>query len=175
MRKAKYSLNQLAIQLAGRVMLITLLALSACVSGPRLVAHGFSYNGWSDKWATENDLLAYSYGEQYSMVRDQGNPDQSGIGYQSGVNGDMPVGKFLSVRWRIKSTGEVIEDRVDLRSILPNDMFGHRITFVIDGRQLFVYLVTPKTKPIEVQPPLKTTLSRYYVTYEIYPNNSFKL
>jgi len=86
----------------------------------------------------------------------------------------MPVGEFLYVKWRIKETGEVLEDRVDLRKRLAPNMFEHKVTFVIDGKQLYVYLITPKAKRVEDPPPLKTFLSRYTVTYEIYPNNTYK-
>lgn len=53
-------------------------------------------------------------------------------------------------------------------------MEDHGVTFVIDGKQLYVYLVTPKGKRTEDPPPLKTTESRYLVTYEIYPTNTLK-
>jgi hypothetical protein len=48
----------------------------------------------------------------------------------------MPIGEFLYVKWRIKATGEVLEDRVDLHPVLPWNMGHHTVTFVIEGRQL---------------------------------------
>lgn len=53
------------------------------------------------------------------------------------------------------------------------DMTRHGVTFVIDGPQLYVYLVTPTPKHEDGSPILKTTESRYLVTYEIYPRNTY--
>lgn len=139
----------------------------SCATGPKLVYHTFSFDGWYDGWAEKVDLLEYKYGDQYSLVQDK---NEVRVGYRTGINSDMPVAEFLYVRWRLKATGEVIEDRVDLRHRLPKDMSGQGLTFVIDGRQLYVYVVTrtPITQ-ILPKPPLRTWRSRHDVTYEIYP------
>jgi len=149
------------------------LALSACATGPRQAVHSFSFDGWSDKWATQVDLLEYSYGDQYHMVRDKVRPPKERLGQSAGVNGMMPVADFLYVKWRIKATGEILEDRVDLRNRVPFNMNEHGVTFVIDGRQLYVYLVTPRPKNEDAPPILKTYRSWFNVTYEIYPTNTF--
>jgi len=154
-------------------LLLIMLALAACASGPQQIWHKFEINGWNDGWAKQVDLLEYSYGDQYHMVRRKAKENDS-LGYSSGVNGPMPVGEFLYVKWRIKETGEIVEDRVDLRDKLARNMFDHGVTFVIEGRQLYVYLVTPTPKNEYAEPLLKTTKSRYRVTYEIYPNNTYK-
>lgn len=162
-----------------QVLLLALfLALSACTASPaqpRLVNHAFSFNGklYGDKWADTVDLLEYSYGDQYRMVRRKAATPQDSLGPQSSVNGAMPVGEFLYVKWRIKATGEVLDDRVDLRPLLPKNMTDHRLTFVIDGQQLYVYLVTPTPKHEDDPPILKTTESWFYITYEIYPHNTY--
>ena len=88
------------------------------------------------------------------------------------MSGPMPIGEFLYVKWRINATGEVLEERVDLRPLLPWNMGNHTVTFVIDGRQLYVYLVTDQLKPYKAPPILKTYLSKSTVTYEIYPHNT---
>ena len=172
-------------RLAVVLLLATLSALSGCATNPsssltanasnsqKLVAHAFSFDGWNDKWAQKVDLLAYSYGDQYRMVQREVKYGEQTLGYSSGVNGGMPVGEFLYVKWRIKETSEEIEDKVDLRGRLPVNMFDHRITFVIDGKQLYVYLVTEAPKPNSA-PVLKTSWSRNNLTYEIYPNNTYK-
>lgn len=93
------------------------------------------------------------------------------LGYQMGVNGPIPVGEFLYVKWRLKATGEVFEQRVDLRGRLPRDMTDHELTFVIDGPQLYVYVVTPQLQlPETTQRTHRTWLSRYNQTYEVFPN-----
>jgi hypothetical protein len=150
------------------------LSLAGCASGPAQAVHAFEFSGWFDKWATQVDLLEYSYGDQYHMVRDKVKPENKSIGYSAGVNGLMPVDEFLYVKWRIKATGEVIEDKVDLRNKLAKNMFEHRVTFVIDQKQLYVYLVTPIWKKVGTPPVLKSHWSETYVTFEIYPNNTYK-
>lgn len=169
-------------RLATVFLIVGFLGLSGCASGSnvsassKVVIHAFDINGWYDNpaWAKQADLLAYSYGDQYHMVRRAVKPGEQTLGYSSGVSGPMPVGEFLYVKWRIKATGEELEDKVDLRNRLPANMFEHKVTFVIDGKQLYVYLVTPQTKSTGTPPFLKTRLSDYYVTHEIYPNNTYK-
>ena len=49
-------------------------------------------------------------------------------------------------------------------------MSDHELTFVIDGRQLFVYVVTPRRKKSADEPPtLKTWRSEFAYAYEIFP------
>ena len=143
--------------------------LAGCATGPKLVPHAFNFNGWSDGWAQSAVLLEYSYGDQYPMVRGR-STDGSSIGVQWGVNGPMPVGEFLYVKWRLKATNEVLEQRVDLSERLPRDMTDHELTFVIDERQLYVYVVTPLRKKSYAEPPVsRTWRSRFAHAYEIYP------
>ena len=154
-----------------------LVLLTGCASGPKLVPHAFSFNGLNDQWADSVDLLAYAYGDGYHMVREDLDQPSSSLyaGKTSlppgtGVNGPMPVGEFLLVKWRVKTTGEVVEERVDLRDRLPRDMTDHELTFVIDGRQLYVYVVTPRRKKSFNEPPiLKTWRSEFTHAYEIFP------
>ena len=90
-----------------------------------------------------------------------------------GVNGAMPVGR-VPVRqmateslWRsLGASGWTCSDR------LPRNMTDHELTFVVDGRQLYVYVVTPQAPGAKIvkQRSSRTWLSnRYNVTYEIYP------
>ena len=146
-----------------------LFALAACATGPRLVPHAFNFDGWHDGWAEQAELLEYSYGDQYRMTQRKAKEGDF-LGYRAAVNGPIPVGEFLYVRWRLKTTGEVLEQRVDLRGRLPHDMTDHELTFVIDGPQLYVYVITPQTQPPENrQRTHRTWLSRYNKAYEIFP------
>jgi len=149
--------------------MLTLAACATAGGGARLVPHAFNFEGWNDGWAQQAELLAFSYGDQYAPTRAKSR-DGKGIGNSWGVNGPMPVGEFLYVQWRLKATGEVLEQRVDLRDRLPRDMTDHELTFVIDGRQLYVYVVTPERKKAYGEPPvLKTWRSNFAKAYEIYP------
>lgn len=44
--------------------------MAGCATGPKLVPHAFSFGGLNDKWAKSVDLLVYTYGDQYHMVRE---------------------------------------------------------------------------------------------------------
>lgn len=147
------------------------LVLTACagVGGPKMVNHAFNFDGWNDGWQSTAELLEYAYGDQYAKVRGKAKDGYS-AGVSFGVNGAMPVGEFLYVKWRLKATGELVEERVDLHDRLPRDMTDHELTFVIDAKQLYVFVVTPQIQAKNVkQRSHKTWLSRYNVTYEIYP------
>jgi len=175
MRKVEKS--TLLTRFTALAVLAVILTLGACATGGRQVLHDFSFDGQYDGWATTVDLLEYSYGDKYFATRnslanreDSLYKGESSLGARKGVSGPMPVGDFMYVKWRIKATGEVLEDRVDLRDRLPRDMKDHGLTFVIDGKQLYLYVVTPEPKrPFDSPPILKTVRSRTYVTYEIYP------
>lgn len=153
--------------------LALLIGIASCATGPRMANHAFSFDGFADKWSNQVDLLEYSYGDQYRMVRGKVQPQQERITPATGVSGTIPVGEFLYVKWRIKATSEVREDRVDLRPLLPRDMNDTELAFVIDDRQLYIYLAMKKEPRDHTLPqPLKTFLSKDLVTYEIYPNNT---
>lgn len=184
------------------LVLLCTFTLLACASGPRQVFHSFQFDGKYDGspnqegkyegWGKEIDLLEYNYGGQSRMLRDKlNNPDFPGLhknmtalpSQLSGVSGFMPIGEFLYVKWRIKATDEVLEDRVDLRERLPRNMTNHTLTFVPDGQQLHVFVVTPfprnpkdekyivpKYPHINFYKPTHLTrLSASDMTYEIYP------
>lgn len=180
------------------VALFFAVALVACASVPKQVFHSFQINGRYDGhpdaedkyegWAKDVDLLAYSYGDQYRMVRNSVDEPRSPV-YKglnalpygpSSVSGPMPVGEFLYVKWRIKATGEVLEDRVDLRERLPQNMTNHTLTFVPDGQQLHIYIETPFPRKLTRTDPLRPWVvaekpthlpssSKRYWVYEIYP------
>ena len=154
------------------------LTLVACATGPKLVSHSFNFNGRNDGWMNSVALLAYAYGDQYYRVRNDIEEPRSGVfaGKDSlppgdSISGPMPVGDFLYVKWRLLETGEVLESKVDLKGRLPADMTDHELTFVIEGRQLHVFVVTPERKRKYGEPPvLMTWRSNFAKTYEIYPS-----
>jgi hypothetical protein len=159
-------------------VLMTLALATACATKVAEPWHQFAFDGWKDKWHPGHELLEYSYGDQYRMVRASViRPDhpihegKSQLPPGTNINGPMPVGEFLFVKWRIKATGELVEDRVDLRQRLPMDMTDHGLTFVIEGRQLYVYVITPKVRDSAIPSDKKTWRSRYHETFEIYPSN----
>lgn len=153
----------------GWMALWVLALLTACASGPKLVSHSFNFDGFNDKWADKVDLLGYSYGDQYNKLKDKAAAGST-LGAQGNVNGPIPVGEFLYVQWRVKGSGEVLEQRVDLRERLPHNMTDHGLTFLMDGRQLYVYVTTPAVQhPWGKTATHRTWHSKYNVTYEIFP------
>jgi hypothetical protein len=181
------------------VALLLAVVLIACASGPKQVFHSFQFDGQHDGlfakddkyegWNKELDLLEYNYGGQSRMLRDKlNNTDFPGLhqGMDSlpsqlgGVSGYMPLGEFLYVKWRIKSTGEIFEERVDLRDRLPPNMLNHTLTFVPNQGQLHIYVITPfprkltridPSRPwmVAEKPTHLSSSSQRYWTYEIYP------
>lgn len=153
-------------------LLLIALLLASCEGGSKISAHSFSFDGWLDGWAQSTELLEFRYGDSSHLVQRR---SDSGLESRFDVWAEMPVAEFLYVRWRLKDAGAVIEERVDLRERLPQDMRDHEVTFVIDGKQLYVYVVTPvEIKQELLKPPLKTWRSGFRQAFEIYPTNQLK-
>jgi hypothetical protein len=149
--------------------LVALLTLSSCASGPEIVDHAFSFDARRD--GQENvEVLDYRYGNSKLPVRADETRVKAGdtFGFQ-GVHGPMLRGDFLYVKWRIKTTGQIYEDTVDLRSRLPANITDCRIHFLIRGSQLYVYLITPQKRPIG-EPPNGPKMYDDLKTLTIYPD-----
>jgi len=135
------------LRFSGRGTLIACLftVLTACASG--LVFHEFSFDATRESPGAE--VLDYRYGDsrQPSARASDYDKEHGSVRQSVGIHGDMLRGDTLYVKWRIKSSGKVYEDTVDLKSLLPRDISKHRIHFTIKDSQLFVYLVTPERRP----------------------------
>lgn len=159
------------------VVLCLVCTFLGCAVGPRQPWQSFEFSARRDGWSETVDLLAYQYGdtdrmlaENFDRPRSSARALKNGLVPEYAIGGSMPIGEFLYVKWRVCATGQIFEERVDLRDRLPWDMKDHALTFVIDGPQLYVYVVTPKPKPIYGAPPLERTwLSKSNITYEIFP------
>jgi len=66
-----------------------------------------------------------------------------GRGYCFNVTGRMPVADFFYVKWRDRTTGQIYEERVDLKSRLPppRKMEGTNIHWMIEDNQLYLHLI----------------------------------
>lgn len=119
-------------------------ALAACASKPRLADHSFEFDARTD--SPDIELLSWRYGtSRHPGARSCPDPRAvcTKVGQQAGISGAMRIGEDLYVKWRVKSSGDVFEDTVDLRDKLPRNIEDHTIRFIANQSQLYVYLITP--------------------------------
>jgi hypothetical protein len=170
-----HDINELFMISFNRFLKISVLLLAVLLSAcaiqqpgqPKIVDHAFGFDARVDSKDTE--ILAFKYGiggtpqTQAPYWKDENNHRQS-----TNTNGPIPLGETLYVKWRIKSTNEVFEDLVDLKTLLPADMHRQRIYFVVQGRQLFVYRIEPEPRPSD-WPIVGPRKFQYEKTHQIYP------
>ena len=140
-------------------------ALAACASTPEVVSHGFAFSFIQD--SPEAELLDYRYGTSSygkSEKESMGRVNQGGR-----IFGEIRRGDDLYVKWRLKDTGEIFEETVDLKSRLPADIRGSRIYFLVRGPQLYVYLITDQ-KRAKDEPPNGPSKWSSFRTLTIYPD-----
>lgn len=147
------------------LMAVAIAVLTACASGPELVNHGFSWSFVTD--SPEAELLDYRYGTSF-YGKSQRNY-VGGVNQGLSVHGDILRGDDLYVKWRLRNTGEVFEETVDLKSRLPVNIKGCYIHFMVRGPQLYVYLITPQRRAKDEAPngPSRTS---YLKTITLYPD-----
>jgi hypothetical protein len=133
------------------------LSFSGCATGQAgsVVDHSFEFHASTDSPGIQ--VLAYSYGDSPNTYggRLRANEEDTKNGTVSqgtNITGPINVGRYLYVKWRIKKTGELFEDTVDLQKQWPRSMADFKIYFIIEDRQLFVYLITElKERPYFTQ------------------------
>jgi hypothetical protein len=165
------------------LIFIIQLALQGCaLGGQTMVFHSFNFDTLEDSPGIE--VLDYQYGGHNKEYDDSG---QVGVRAEKErvalgevfnaqlTSGVMPRAAFLYVKWRIKESGQVYEDRVDLTTRLPADITHCGIHFVVKGPQLYVYLIPPPG----IFPPLAIRraatdekMAAYLKEHQIYPDQS---
>ncbi len=135
------------------VMVFTVIVSTACATSPRLVYHSFSFDARWD--SPDAEILNYRYGEsKHPGARPQGYSLISGsVPQHATIIGNMLRGDQLYVKWRVQSTKKIHEDTVDLKNRLPVDITRHRITFIVSGPHLYVYLISHKKMEPNPCPP----------------------
>ncbi len=145
--------------------------LGACATGPALVVHTFSFDARQD--SPDVEILDYRYGDsrQPGARAEPERVAQGRIGQQWSVSGAMLRGDFLFVKWRIKKTGQIYEDTVNLTARLPADISNHDIHFVVNGPRLYVYLVSPERRPPDMPAngPRRYSESKVFTIYPDQP------
>lgn len=128
-----------------RWIAFTVFFLAACNSDSR-VDHAFAFDAISDSPGIT--IVDYRYGT--SNAPGASNPDdrrQEGRSFQGTyTSGPMLVGNEMYVKWRFDATREIIEQTADLKNRLPRNMDGKIVYFVVEGRQLNVYVISDKPR-----------------------------
>jgi hypothetical protein len=168
-RRTMESLFRTSLRWLTIVIFGCLLAACTAFGGPEVVDHEFEFNMFLDN--QDAVVLDYRYGnsKQPGAINPDSMRNQGKAHQQELIHGRMLRGDFLYVKWRIKSTGEVYEDTVDLRHRLPKDITDHTITFLIRGPQLYVYLVTPERRAPDMSPNGPKEFS-YLKVITLYPD-----
>ena len=134
-------------------VLILVISITACAQGSgtpqytnkwgqQVVFHSFEFDARRD--SKDIEVLDFKYATA-THIMDRDSPDHryNGVGAQyTGVTGVMPVGETLYVKWKIKSTGEVIEKSIDLKPILPASMKDKKLFFILEKQNIFVYTIS---------------------------------
>jgi hypothetical protein len=165
-------------KLIGALRIFTLLLattlLSSCAqnqAGPtvKYANHTFAFDARND--SPNEEVLAYRYGagKGVGLSSDTGIRQFGTSPQVTGISGGIPVGDTLYVKWRNRSTNEVYEETVDLRLLLPSDMYDVRIYFVVRGVSLIVYLTDLKQRRPDDSPIVGQFRTQMYITRQIYP------
>lgn len=121
------------------VTCVLLSALTACAA--QAVPHSFGFNR-----NKEIEVLDWRYGHS-NLPFTHADTKEVATGHimqGASVGAVFPPGDSLYVKWRVKATGKVYEDAVDLKSRLPIDMTNKHVHFLIKGAQLYIYLIPGK-------------------------------
>lgn len=111
--------------------------------GGGMFIHNFGFDTLED--SPNIEILDFQYGNsgQYGTYADKHRVSEGKIFAQSNTHGAMPKGEFLYVKWRIKESGQIYEDKVNLKTRLPENIDNCGIRPVIRGTQLYIYVIPP--------------------------------
>ena len=152
-----------------------------------VVNHGFEFNAHID--SPDIEILNYEYSTRKPRREDLMGVDGNKVAQASHISGGFPRGDFVYMKWRLRSTGEEFEERVDIRNRLPVDIKDKKIYCVIDGSRLYILLIDfweykkrVTTEELnksraEATTPLKRVLNRNILHHiqQIYPDPKIQL
>jgi hypothetical protein len=147
-------------------------ALAACATSTGvLVDHSFALNAALD--SPDVEVIDYRYGNSRQPGASNDHPQraQGKSAQATGVTGPMLVADDLYVKWRIKATGTVHEDTVDLSRRLPRDINGQKVYFFIRGSQLYVYVITNERRA-QRTPGIGSRVWDHLKAIQIYPDRT---
>lgn len=107
-------------------------------TGPRMAWHTFEFDGYPGI-----EILDWSYGDPKLSIyhTPEAYSSEAHIPQGSNAAGNIPVGDYFYAKWRVKATGKVYEDKVDLKTRLPSNMEDKILQFSFNESQLYVYLI----------------------------------
>lgn len=133
-------------------------------NSPEYEWHGF-YG--TDKLESPNiEILDYQYGNIKPEASDYESAGVLNKNKRSGPGGTFGVikrGEFFYIKWKDVISGALSERTVDLKSRLPIQMYGTRITFGIRDNRLSIYLVTPAVNINKVMQNVPNSYAGYIV------------
>lgn len=146
--------------------LVTTVLLFACEAS--IVDHSFEFNTLEDSPGVR--ILNYRYGDTKhpggGYTEEQIKLDQ--LAQRTGITGPMRRPESLYVKWLLLGENKVYEDTVDLRNRLPRDFTDCKVYFMVQGPQLYVYLINRGRRPLEY-PPNGPSKFRDYPVLTLYP------
>lgn len=147
-----------------------LLSLQGCMGGPKLYFQSLDFDLRESN--PDIEVLNYQYciSENDCFRMSRGYVGRGAGIQQSHYAGPMPRGTSWYVKWRVKPTGAVYEERIDLANRLPEDVTDGSFTFRFVDSRLHVYLSLPD-KEWRPDPSRQEPVNRYLhlKQYEIYP------
>jgi hypothetical protein len=147
LRSATESMPGISRSLWRSLWVACLLAvLTACTGTPQIIS-GRAFHSLSFDPSRESEgiqALYYRYGsaDQFGL---RTTSDDLATGKPiagAAITGELPVGDDFYVKWRIVATGQVLEDSVNLKSRLPFNMNRQTLKPIIEGTQLYIYLIS---------------------------------
>jgi hypothetical protein len=172
-------------RVSGWLFLLTVSSLMLCTSqigaaseksGVKMANHAFDFGSAGIPDSPGIEILNFQYGDSKvtgTYVEDAWLATGH-VGQGGGVSGNMPVGDFLYVKWRVLATGKVYEDRVDLKGRLPSNMDHKIIHFAVKEQQLNIYLIEGNTSTQLHAPGRPDCPAASYEPYQctrIYPDH----
>lgn len=149
------------------IFFIIQFALQGCAFGrPTMIHHSFSFSTLRDSPGVE--VLNYRYGDckEFGTCANKYRVAEGKTFTGGRVAGWYPRGEYLYVKWRIRETGQVYEDKADLTKRLPSDISDCRIHFALKGAQLYIWLMPPPgTWPVSLKNPISESKSAYLRKY----------
>lgn len=146
--------------------------LGACAAPQGVVDapqfHAFGFDARYD--SPDSEILAFRYGPGTigQLRMPYWKEEKEGSRQATGIHATMSIEGGLYVKWRLRSTGAVYEDTVDLKLLLPRDYGNQWVYFIAQGSKLYVYRIETVPRPPD-WPVVGPRKFQYEKVRQIYP------